>query len=308
MPNSISPLDQPIVNTSISPMGLLMPDCGVVITKQDLIDSGYPFDGLLPITKEKAHSLFDQGAELFALYPHDGAYQVANHTEISEHVGFFGIEQTEWQKTPDYRERLAAHDAETVRLEQFFLSEMKEPAILIYQLRDSEDLRDYYFASFAELEKHHLSVDRAHYEPIYVMTISGTETRTENMLNDAFYHFNMRRPDDFRGHSISISDIIAVKANGEVSCHYVDTFGFKMLEGFIQDNPLKNAEMSVEDDYGMIDGIVNNGKAPALEEQKKDALSKKDEPMSILARLDQPLPARNPRDHDKPKKNKEMEL
>ena len=75
----------------------------------------------------------------------------------------------------------------------------------------------------------------------------------------------------------------------------------------MRDNPLKNAEMSMEDDYGMIDGIVNNGKAPALEEQKKDAVSKKDEPVSILARLDQPLPARNPRDHDKPKKNKEME-
>ena len=76
----------------------------------------------------------------------------------------------------------------------------------------------------------------------------------------------------------------------------------------MRDNPLKNAEMSVEDDYGMIDGIVNNGKAPALEEQKKDALSRKDEPVSILARLEQTLPARNPRDHDKPKKNKEMEL
>ena len=52
----------PQVNTSTSviPMGLLMPDCGEVITKQDLLDHGYPYDGLLPITKEKAYALFEQ--------------------------------------------------------------------------------------------------------------------------------------------------------------------------------------------------------------------------------------------------------
>ena len=177
---------------------------------------------------------------------------------------------------------------------------MKEPAILIYQLRDSEDLRDYYFASFSELEQHHLTVDRQHYESIYAMTIPGTEGKTENMLNDAFYHFNIHRPDDFRGHSVSVSDIIAVKVNGEVSCHYVDAFGFKKLDGFIQDNPLKNAEMAVEDDYGLIDGIINNGKAPGLADEKK-------EPPSILSRLSEPLPDRKPREPAAPKKNKEME-
>ena len=300
MPNNISPLGESPVSTSVAPMGLLMPDCGVIITKQDLLDHGYPYDGLLPITKEKAYALFDQGAELYALYPHDGAYQVANHADISAHEGFFGIEQREWQKTPDYQERLAAHDAETARLEKFFLTKMKEPAILIYQLRDSEDLRDYYFASFDELEQHHLTVDRQHYEPIYAMTIPGTEDKTENMLDDAFYHFNIHRPDDFRGHSISVSDIIAVKVYGDVSCHYVDAFGFKKLDGFIQDNPLKNAEMAVEDDYGLIDGIINNGKAPGLADEKK-------EPPSILSRLSEPLPDRKPRELAAPKKNKEME-
>ena len=99
---------------------------------------------------------------------------------------------------------------------------------------------------------------------------------------------------------MSISDIIAIKLNGEVSFHYVDLFGFKRLDGFLRDNPLKNAEMSMEDDYGQIDGIINNGKAPALEEQKK-------EPPSILAKLSEPLPDRKPRDHAAPKKNKEME-
>ena len=72
---------------------------------------------------------------------------------------------------------------------------------------------------------------------------------------------------------MSVSDIVALKIAGEVSCHYVDSFGFKALPGFL--NPadhLRNAEMSMEDDYGMIDGIINNGKADHLEEANKPSV------------------------------------
>ena len=58
---------------------------------------------------------------------------------------------------------------------------------------------------------------------------------------------------------MSVSDIVAIKRDGKVSCHYCDSFGFAEVPGFLPDNPLKNAEMAVEDDYGMIDGILNNG-------------------------------------------------
>ena len=56
-----------------------------------------------------------------------------------------------------------------------------------------------------------------------------------------------------------VSDIVAIKRDGKVSCHYCASFGFAEMPGFLPDNPLKNAEMAVEDDYGMIDGIINNG-------------------------------------------------
>ena len=72
---------------------------------------------------------------------------------------------------------------------------------------------------------------------------------------------------------MSVSVIVALKIAGEVSCHYVDSFGFKALPGFL--NPadhLRNAEMSMEDDYGMIDGIINNGKADHLEEANKPSV------------------------------------
>ena len=91
---------------------------------------------------------------------------------------------------------------------------------------------------------------------------------------EAFYvQFNINRPEDFRGHSLSVSDIVALKVGGVVSCHYVDSIGFKELEGFaLRDNYLKNAEMALEDDYNSIDGIINNGRKDEPAEERHSVL------------------------------------
>jgi hypothetical protein len=105
---------------------------------------------------------------------------------------------------------------------------------------------------------------------------------TQDRLDDLYQTFNIDRPEDFGGHSLSVSDIVALRQNGVVSCHYVDSRGFKELPGFLQpENYLKNAEMAVEDDYGMIDGIVNNGPKQTSAEIEADAMSGK--PVSLLS-------------------------
>ena len=74
------------------------------------------------------------------------------------------------------------------------------------------------------------------------------------------YQFNNEHPADYQSPSASVSDIIAIKQDGVVSFHYCDSYGFQQLPDFIRpENYLKNAEMALEDDYGMIDGIINNG-------------------------------------------------
>ena len=79
------------------------------------------------------------------------------------------------------------------------------------------------------------------------------------MLEELYAKFNVFRPDDFTGHSLSVSDIVALRQNGVVSCHYVDSIGFKELPSFLKpENYLKDAEMSMEDDNGMVDGVSNN--------------------------------------------------
>ena len=92
----------------------------------------------------------------------------------------------------------------------------------------------------------------------------------------------------FTGHSLSVSDIVALRQNGVVSCHYVDSIGFQELPGFLKpENYLKAAEMAMEDDYGMIDGVINNGKKeePAEKASVLDQLKEKQEAVPRLRRL-----------------------
>ena len=101
----------------------------------------------------------------------------------------------------------------------------------------------------------------------YLLTYAGTLPdevlhlgQPEAMLESLFSRFNMERPQDFRGHSLSVSDVIALNQGGKTECYYTDSFGFYKLPAFLEhENALKNAEMMLEDDYNMIDGIVNNG-------------------------------------------------
>ena len=105
-------------------------------------------------------------------------------------------------------------------------------------------------------------------------------------LEDLYRIFNVEQPQDFTGHSLSISDIVALKQAGVVSYHYVDSIGYKELTNFRSiDNHLKNAEMQMEDDYGMIDGIINNGpKEPVKAPVPKQEETKSKKP-SVLAKL-----------------------
>lgn len=156
------------------------------------------------------------------------------------------------------------------RMEAFLDSTTDSYAIL--QLRRSEETVYERFASMRELERMGQEPDIDHYEVVYVgaLTLTGTQTDT---LEGIFTQFNMNRPEDFRGHSLSVSDIVALKVDGVVSSHYVDSIGFQELPDFIRrENYLKNAEIALEDDYGMIDGIINNGSKQEMGDDRPSVL------------------------------------
>lgn len=152
------------------------------------------------------------------------------------------------------------------RMTAFLESATDSYAIL--QLRRGEDTRDEQFASYARLQKMGKEPDIDHYEVVYVSALPSYSNQTQ-MLEGLYEKFNIDHPSDFRGHSLSVSDIVALRVNGVVSSHYVDSYGFRSLSEFIcPENYLKAAEMSMEDDYGMLDGMINNGS----KEERKSVL------------------------------------
>lgn len=198
------------------------------------------------------------------------------------------MSEERWQ---EYLKAVYGEDLTEKDLEKIFLANPSD-AFAIYQLRDHESTHDHRFLTMNELHAAGLTVERGNYELVYTTSLSDDRSSSiPVLLEDTFYRFNMERPEDFFGHSLSISDVIALKVDGTVSAHYVDRLGFQELHGFLSDQPLKNAEMQLEDDYGMVDGVLNNGKRgperPSVVEQlrkspdHKPKLSgkKKDEPI-----------------------------
>lgn len=148
-------------------------------------------------------------------------------------------------------------DASEEKLTAFLESKTDQYAIL--QLRRTEENVEERFLSMREREKLGLPVDIDHYEVVYTAPLAHYQDLSA-MLEDIYVKFKVDRPENFYDHSLSASDIVALQQNGAVNCYYVDSVGFKELPGILKpENYLKNAEMAMEDDYSMLDGIVNNG-------------------------------------------------
>jgi hypothetical protein len=100
----------------------------------------------------------------------------------------------------------------------------------IYQLKRSDNLRGIHFESFDYLQKNGIKCDIRNYDLVYSGYMRPNET-----LESLFYKFNMEHPEDFKGHSLSVSDVVVVKERGKSTAHYVDSLGFKQLDRFERD-------------------------------------------------------------------------
>ncbi len=160
------------------------------------------------------------------------------------------------------------HDAQA-RMVAFL--ENQNDCYAILQLREDEECALELFSSMKELQRMGREPEIDHYEVVHLGNLPAHPVSQEQvpMLLESLYEtYNINRPGDFTGHSLSVSDVIALKLQGQISCHYVDSIGFQQLPDFIRsENYLKAAEMSMEDDYGMIDGYINNGRRQEPEER-----------------------------------------
>ena len=250
--------------------GYPMPDTGIGFS--EMYQYGYT-DGnaMLPLTKERAMELFMQDVPVFLLYGDNTEAMALDADDISSHTGVFGVEREEWDAV-----RGVVTLSEQADTEKLFL-ENPQDAFLIYQIRRGGELDAYRFMNYDYLQSKGVTPERGGYDAIYTGGFMDYGNARTN-LDMIYQRFNVDHPADFKGHSLSVSDIVALKQNGVVSCHYVDSIGFRELPNFLKpENYLKNVEMLLEDDYGMIDGIINNGpKQPTvadLEAQVKAGFS-----------------------------------
>ena len=295
--------------------GYPMPDTSIGFL--EMYQYGYT-DGntMLPLTKERAMELFMQDVPVFLLYGDNTEAMALDAEDISSHTGVFGVEREEWDAV-----RGLVTLSEQADTEKLFL-ENPQDAFLIYQIRRGGELDAYRFMNYDYLQSKGVTPERGGYDAIYTGGFMDYGNARTN-LDMIYQRFNVDHPADFKGHSLSVSDIVALKQNGVVSCHYVDSIGFREIPNFLKpENYLKNAEMLLEDDYGMIDGIINNGpKQPTvadLEAQVKAGFSisltelaaashREQKKPSVLEKLRERTPEQS-KNKTAPKRSAEREL
>ena len=248
------------------------------VSTPDMQEYGYTYDGMIPVTRERALELDAAGLTVYVLHEDNTESMVFDPQEIMDHGGLFGVDREEWEKSPQFHEKVMERQEHQQEREQAFLSQNRD-CFAIYQV-SRDDPQNVRFMNLDWLKSHDISIDRSNYDLIYTAPLSESGTVPEQ-LEKLYQQFNLEKPVDYHSPSMSVSDIVAIKQDGKVSCHYCDSGGFTQISGFLPENPLKNAEMAVEDDYGMIDGIINNGaKEPMVAELEQQARS--GQPISLM--------------------------
>lgn len=280
-------VQEPPSNTA--PDNGYLPDPAMTVAAMNAY--GYTDADMLPLSRERALELFQSDVPVYMLYGDNTEAMAFDTDEIITFDGMLGVTTADWELAPDDLK------AQPQDLEQAFLNNPAD-AFGIYQVKEGAEYRDIRYERYDQLEKQGILPDRTNYDFVYTAALTSPGG-TIDKLDAIFDEFNNNHSDDFHGHSASTSDIIALKQAGVVSYHYIDAWGYKELLNFQKpENYLKNAEMAMEDDYGMIDGIVNNGpKQPTVAELEQQA--KSGTPISLMD-----LAAASHRERDSKRKEK----
>ena len=164
-----------------------------------------------------------------------------------------GEKPTELQRAHIRAQKVAAQEQPTQEQPEQEAPQDKD-TFSIYQIKGGDETRDLRFEPYDRLIAAGHRVDPKNYALVYSAPLTpGTS------LEDIYTRFNIDHPKDFKGHSLSVSDVVVLHQNGQDTAHYVDSFGYKKVPEFLQpENYLKTAEQTTEQNYNMIDGQINN--------------------------------------------------
>ena len=284
----------------------------------DLEACGYLDGDMLPLSRERAVELYDQDLSVYAIVDSGNAEMLFDREELDTQAPgtMFAVSREEWEQSPMFHEKIVERQQHQEERENAFLDHGGD-CFAIYQVK-RDDPGNVRFMNMDWMQSHGKAIARGSYDLIYTAPLTATGS-TDAKLEAIFEQFNLHRPADYHSPSLSVSDIVALKQNGVVSYHYCDSIGFKELPDFQKENYLKAAEMSTEDDYGMIDAVINNGKQPTVADLEQQA--KSGQPISLMDLADaihrekKPSVLEKLKDHpqqsqrkSKPRKSKEQEI
>ena len=211
-----------------------------IIGLSEMREYGYTWNKMLPLMQEKALELFDQDLPVYLLHNDGSETTVEDRKQITEHEGIFGIEKGDWENERKLRSMQAELSDNQINKEAQLLYGSSDK-YGIYQLKHNPELNHLRFEGTESLKRMGITKDNfdaikpENYELIYVGELSELQEQTQGETLEVIYEkFNIDHPEDYRGHSLSVSDIVVLHQNGENSAHFVDSFGFTRLPDFMQ--------------------------------------------------------------------------
>lgn len=228
--NNLSVMEQAEIDALPDPM----------IGLSEMREYGYTWNEMLPLMQEKALELFDHDLPVYLLHNDGSETTVDDRKQIMEHEGIFGIEKGDWENERKLRSMQAELSDNQINKEAQLLYGSSDK-YGIYQLKHNPELDHLRFEGTESLKRMGITKDNfdvikpENYELIYVGELSELQEQTQGETLEAIYEqFNIAHPEDYRGHSLSVSDIVVLHQNGKNSAHFVDSFGFTRLPDFMQ--------------------------------------------------------------------------
>lgn len=225
------------------------------ISAEDAYRYGYlSCNCIYPLRGEKAAELFEKDLPVLLLYGDDTEVYVSSKVQIEAHVkagGICGIEKDVWLN--DVLFYSMVNQSGTAGREVLLLYGAND-RVGIYQLKN-EKLHTFGFERMRNLTKKGLTVEKENYELVYDMEYPCYEEEPDtNILEQLYETFNIDRPLDYTGRSMSVSDVVVLHRNGQTKAYYVDSAGFVELPLFYEETEaflvyFRNEEISLMEPF-----------------------------------------------------------
>ena len=237
---------------------------------------GYAGGDLLPLSRERAVELLEQDLTVYMMESGENPAMVFDRDDLVEQPDgmMFAVPRKEWEESPEFHQCIVDRLNHQKERERAFL-DYGGDCFAIYQIKDGAEQRDLRFMNMDWLMSKGLTVERGNYDLVYTGELAPG--LGSSALEKLWERFNTDHPADYHRPSMSVSDIIAVKQDGVVSCHYCDSFGFEQLTDFISQKPTV-AELEAQVKAGQTISLTDLADAVHREKKKSVVAQLKNQP------------------------------